>query len=190
VALGAGCGSSGIGFTSTGQAYWEIFTDDSLADQNAAVAAAAAGEQLYVPANYNGGLVSGLVLPPNLTIACAQGATFHNPNLTTSGSYVMQIDGSGDRITNCTISGTEPISGAWYDVNREYDVGIEIFGGSNVTISGVTMENLWGTYALGTSPATNLTATNNTYKNNAYYGVQLAECTGCHVTNSIFSDSN
>ena len=187
----SGCGASGIGFNANSAGYWAVYTDDTAALGNALSAAASAGEALYVPAKYHGGILSGASVPSNTTIQCEPGATFYNPNMTTSGSEVLEIDGSNTSITGCTFGGTEPTSGAWYDVNREYDVVIAIFGGDNVSISGNTFENIWGTYVVGTSPATNVTISNNTFQNCAYYGVQLAECggtSGCNVNNNKFID--
>ncbi len=189
----SGCGTSGIGFNANGAGYWAVYTDDATALGNALSAAASAGEALYVPAKYHGGIPSGVSVPSNTTIQCDPGATFYNPNMTTNGSKVLEIGGSNTSITGCTFGGTEPTNGAWYDVNREYDVVISIFGGDNVSITGNTFENIWGTYVVGTSPATNVTISNNTFQNCGYYGVQLAECggtSGCTVSTNKFIDCN
>jgi hypothetical protein len=193
-----GCGGSGIGFTANDAGYWAVYTDDKTALQNALNAAASSGETLYIPSPYQGGIHSISDsdvpdVPSNTAIQCDAGGTLYNPSLNSGSNAIMNVGSSHVSITGCTFAGTEPASGARYDVLREYNRGVTIYGGSNVTFTNNTFKNLWGTYALGTSPATNVTISNNTFQNDAYYCVQLAECggtPGCLVTNNTFIDSN
>jgi hypothetical protein len=193
VTRGSGCGSSGIGFSASANAYWALYTDDSTAFSNAATAAHNAGVPLYVPANYQGGIGGSPKFYSGFTLQCASRATFYNPHLSPNNAYtlIMVILGGSDyTITGCTFSGTEPTDAAWQDVNRNFDLGIAIEGGAtNVSFTGNTFKNFWGTYELGTSLATNVTINNNLFQNCAYYGVQLAETGGSSsVTNNTFTD--
>ena len=190
----SGCGASGIGYNASGAGYWAVYTDDATALGNALNAAASAGKALYVPSGYSGGILSAVTVPSNTTIQCGDSsATFYNPNLTPGGSKTLLVGGSNSSVTGCTFAGTEPPNGASYDPTREYDVTISIFGGDNISVTGNIFKNIWGTYVVGTSPATNVTISNNTFQNCGYYGVQLAECggtPGCAVTSNTFIDCN
>ena len=193
VTRGSGCGSSGIGFTASATAYWALYTDDSTALSNAAIAAHNAAVPLYVPTNYQGGIGGSPSFYNGFTLECASGATFYNPHLSPNNAYsgiMIILGGSGYTITNCTFSGTEPTNAAWMDVDREYDLGIAIEGGaSNVSFTNNVVQNFWGTYSVGTSKATNVVITGNTFKNCEYYGVQLGETGGTSsVTNNTFID--
>jgi hypothetical protein len=193
VSPGSGCGSSGIGFNANGNGYWAVYTDDSSALSNALSAATGAGRSLFVPANYKGGILNGPSMPANANLQCAAGGTFYSPRLDASQTQILLITGTTATITGCTFSGTEPVGGAWNDPTRSYNGAITIFGGSNTLISGNTFENFWGTYAVGTSPATNITIDSNTFQNCAYYGVQFNSTggsPGSFVTNNNFSDCN
>jgi Right handed beta helix region len=186
----AGCGKSGIiNNRSTNGAepfYWALYTDDSAALGNAL--SAAAGKTLVVPGNYVGGIFTGKQISANTTIACSTGATFYDPHFNGSTTFMFQA-GSGSTMTGCTLSGTQNPNGPWYDVLREYNIPIGIFT-SNFTFTHNTVKNVWGTYAVGTSGATNINISNNVFQSDGYYGVQLNQTGGnTRVANNRFTDS-
>ena len=195
VTRGSGCGSSGIGFTASANAYWALYTDDTTALSNAIAAAQSAGKSLYVPANYVGGIGGSPNFYSGFNLQCANGGTFYNPHLSpgNANTWIMRIlGGSGYTITGCTFSGTEPTNAAWQDVDRKFDLAVAIEGGaSNVSFTHNTVKNFWGTYEVATSRASNVTIDTNLLQNCAYYGVQLAETAGSSsVTNNTFTDCN
>jgi hypothetical protein len=198
VTKGAGCGSSGIGFNSSSNAYWALYTDDTSALVNAVTAAQNTAVPLYVPANYKGGIGGSPNFYNGFNLQCASGATFYNPHLTGAPylpfsnvqTWIMRIlGGSGYTINGCTLSGTEPPNSAWMDINREWDLGIIIDKASNVSFTHNIVKNIWGTEAVGTSGATNVVIDSSVFQNCEYYGVQFAEVGGSSaVTNNTFTD--
>lgn len=192
----AGCGQSGIIKANAGSNtwYWAVYSDDSNALNNALNAAA--GSTLIVPSNYSGGIYTGVSIPSNTTVSCVSGGRFNDPHFNTSTTFLFTA-GSGSTITGCTISGTQNPSGPFYDVIREYNIPVGIFS-SNFTFTNNVVENIWGTYAVGTSGAKSVTISNNTFKSCGYYGVQLAEAGGgpgttnggnpTKVSNNTFTD--
>jgi putative Ig domain-containing protein len=194
----AGCGGSGIIKSNGGPStwYWAVYTDDSNALNNALNAAS--GSTLIVPSNYSGGIYKGVSIPSNTTINCVSGGQFNDPHFNTSTTFLFTA-GSGSMITGCTISGTQNPSGLWYDVIREYNIPVGIFT-SNFTFTNNVVENIWGTYAVGTSGASSVNISDNTFKSCGYYGVQLAEAGGgsgtpyggtpTKVSNNTFTDCN
>jgi len=193
VTLGSGCGGSGIGFNSSANAYWAVYTNDTMALGNALAAATTAGQPLYVPANYKGGIASSADLFSGVMLQCASGAIFYNPNLTTTGTSIMRfLGGSNYTITGCTFSGTEPTSGAWADLRRQVDMSVVVEGGAtNVSINNSTFKNFWG-ITLDFSSATNAVVSNNTFQNCGQgEGVQFAETGGTSsASNNTFVDCN
>jgi hypothetical protein len=166
----AGCGSSGIGFNSSGNSYWSVYSDDSKPLANAVNAAS--GGMLTVASNYKGGIYTGVTIPAGTTVSCANGGTFFEPKLNTATTILMQ-PGNNVTIEGCTFDGTEPTSGPWYDPRREYNVIIAIWGSNGVTIQNNLFKNIWATYVVGSSGGSNATITHNTFQNNAYYAIQL-----------------
>jgi hypothetical protein len=155
VTKGAYCGASGIGFTASGNAYWALYTDDSIALYNALTAASNAGVPLYVPSNYHGGIITGRQYFAGFDLQCAAGGTFYNPHLSPNSinTWIIRADGgSGYTINGCTFSGTEPTNAAWQDAGRNYDLAVIIENGtSNVSLTNNIVENFWGTYEFGTN---------------------------------------
>ena len=195
------CGNSGLGFNSSGQAYWALYTDDTLAVQNAMTSAGSG--TLTVPASYNGGIYAGELNPSaGMTLLCTTGATFFNPRLDNSLKHMFSINNRPNvTINGCTFSGTEPTTGAWYDPTREYDVLMAVYTGSDgAQIINNTFENSFATYELSAeflqdsngNPRGNVTISGNTFKNCGLYGLQMSATggtnPGSYVSNNTFID--
>ncbi|HEX4499829.1 MAG TPA: right-handed parallel beta-helix repeat-containing protein [Scandinavium sp.] len=194
VSKSALCGSSGIGFNQSDGAGWFVGSDDSAAIAAALAQAKTNGQSLVFPANYTGLVFSPVTPPSNATIQCADGATLIEPHFSTATDQIFKVTATGFKIDGCTLSGIEQPGAPWYDPAREYNLGISIYtgkGSATTTITHNIFRNFFGTYAVGTSGASNVVIDDNLFQNNGYYGVQLNQTNGAtSVQRNRFEDSN
>lgn len=163
-------------------------TDDTAALQRAVTQAANASGTVSIPGGTY--MIDGLKsvkVPSNVTIKLASDATLKViPNSSPTYS-ALQVTGSNVNIIGGTIEGDRA---QHQGSDGEWGMGVNILGGKNVVVEGVTAKELWGDGFYVGSESSNITLCGVSSLHNRRQGLSITSVDGMVVKDSTFNDTD